>query len=104
MKTKLLDTILISLAIGSFLLWILEIRRTNNFVDSYPFLMLSLTFLLAFQYVRVKRRQDNKEVSPTINQLKNTPLRAAPRSRPATESDSHPKAEVRKKNQGKGKK
>jgi hypothetical protein len=66
---KLVDTILISLAIGSFLLWILEIRRTNNFVDSYPFLMLSLTFLLGFQYLRVKRRQANNEVSPTIKQM-----------------------------------
>ena len=66
---KLVDTVLISLAIGSFLLWVLEIRRTNSFLDSYPFLMLSLTFLLAFQYIRVKRRQDNKEVSPTIKQM-----------------------------------
>ncbi|OIN58213.1 hypothetical protein [Arsenicibacter rosenii] len=66
---KLKDTVLLSLAIGSFLLWVLEIRRTNNFADSYPFLMLALAFLLAFQFVRVKRRQENKEVSPTIKDM-----------------------------------
>lgn len=66
---KLIDTVLISLAIGSFLLWVLEIRRTDSFLDSYPFLLSSLTFLLAFQYIRIKRRQENKDVSPTIKQM-----------------------------------
>lgn len=66
---KLTDTLLLAAAIGSFLLWILEISRGASFADGYWLLLATLGFLLAFQYVRIKRRQDKGEISPTVKQM-----------------------------------
>ncbi|GAA4395155.1 hypothetical protein GCM10023187_01710 [Nibrella viscosa] len=65
---KLTDTLLLFAGIGSLLLWILEYRRVG-FLDSYWILLCCLAFLFGFQYIRQKRRQDNKDVSPTIKQM-----------------------------------
>ena len=65
---KLRDTLLIAAAVGCFLLWILEFRR-SSFIDSYWLLLASLGFLLAFQYFRIKRREADKVLSPTITQM-----------------------------------
>ena len=65
---KLRDTVLLSGFIGALVLWILEVRRVG-FSSSYDLLMLALVFLFAFQYFRVRARQANKDVSPTIKQM-----------------------------------
>ena len=65
---KLSETILIALAVGSLLLWILEIRRTS-FAESYWILMVCLAFLFSFQFVRNRRLEREKIVSPTIKQM-----------------------------------
>jgi len=52
---KLSETLLVSASVGCFILWVMEIRRTGNFTDSYWLIMLCLTFLLLFQYVRTRR-------------------------------------------------
>ncbi|WP_040006649.1 hypothetical protein [Fibrisoma limi] len=65
---KLSETILIALALGSLLLWILEVRRTS-FAESYWILMVCLAFLFSFQFVRNRRLEREKIVSPTIKQM-----------------------------------
>lgn len=65
---KLRDTLLLAAAFGSFMLWILEFRRAS-FVDSYWLLLLSLAFLLGFQYFRIRQRETDKLISPTIKQM-----------------------------------
>ena len=65
---KLRGTLLLSSAVGCFLLWILEFRR-SSFIDSYWLLLASLGFLLAFQYFRIKQREAAKDLSPTIKQM-----------------------------------
>ncbi|WP_266367171.1 hypothetical protein [Tellurirhabdus rosea] len=55
--TRLKETILVSMSIGCFILWIMEFRRTGNFGDHYWLIMLCLAFLLGFQYVRYQRKQ-----------------------------------------------
>lgn len=65
---KLRDTLLIFGAIGFFILWILEFRR-SSFADSYWLLLASLSLLLAFQYFRIKRREADKALSPTVKQM-----------------------------------
>ncbi|RRB07543.1 hypothetical protein [Larkinella rosea] len=49
---RIRETVLISLAVGCLLLWILEFRRTRTFGEHYWLIMLCLAFLLAFMYVR----------------------------------------------------
>lgn len=49
MDKGLIKTILISLAIAFFLLWIFEANRTD-LQSSYWLLLLSVTFLLVYQY------------------------------------------------------
>ncbi|GAB4034356.1 hypothetical protein [Spirosoma jeollabukense] len=65
---KLSETLLLAAAAGFLILWIAEYQRTT-FMDSYWLLMLCLAFLLAFQYVRNKRLEREKAVSPTIKQM-----------------------------------
>ena len=53
MNAKLIKTLLLAATVGCFLLWILEVMRTD-LGSSYWLLMLSLTFLLGHQYYRLK--------------------------------------------------
>lgn len=68
---KLRDTLLLSAALGCFILWIMEFRR-GSFADSYWLLLMSLGFLLTFQFVRVKQREAAKMLSPTVKQMVET--------------------------------
>lgn len=84
---KLRDTLLIFGAIGCFLLWILEFRR-SSFADSYWLLLASLSLLFTFQYVRIKRREADKTLSPTVKQMvedrqKNQGVRSAGAAQPS---------------------
>jgi amino acid permease len=65
---KLPETLTLAAAVGFLILWIAEYQRTT-FADSYWMLMLCLTFLLLFQFIRNKRIERDKEVSPTIKQM-----------------------------------
>lgn len=60
MNAKLIKTLLLAATLGFFLLWILEVMRTD-LGSSYWLLMLSLTFLLGHQYYRLK----TQPVTPT---------------------------------------
>lgn len=62
---KLPEIILLAVAAGFLVIWVAEYQRTT-FGDSYWLLMLFLGFLLAFQYVRNKRIEQEKSVSSTI--------------------------------------
>lgn len=64
---KLREIILLAVAAGFLIIWIAEYQRTT-FEDSYWLLMLFLGFLLAFQYIRLKRIGAQKTVSPTTQQ------------------------------------
>jgi Flp pilus assembly protein TadB len=68
MKIRLTDSLFLSAAIGFFIVWLLEIQRAG-FAQSYMFLLACLSFLLAFQFQRVKRRQRENTVSPTVKQM-----------------------------------
>lgn len=68
MKLKLSEILLLSAAAGFLILWIAEYQRTT-FGDSYWLLMLSMTCLFAFQYVKNKRLEREKAISPTIKQM-----------------------------------
>jgi hypothetical protein len=57
MKTPLFESMLGWASLGFFALWIMEIRRTE-FKDSYWLIMLCLSCLLAFQYLRRKRNAE----------------------------------------------
>jgi len=65
---KLNETLLLAGAAGALIIWILEYQRTT-FLASYPYLMLCLGLLFTLQYVRNKRLQREKIVSPTIKQM-----------------------------------
>jgi hypothetical protein len=60
MNPKLLRTILLSLAIGFFTMWVLEFRRAGMF-ESYWLLLLSVLCLLAFQFNRLKASLELKK-------------------------------------------
>lgn len=62
MNPKLIKTILLATALGFFMLWILEIFRTD-LSHSYWLLMLSLTFLLGHQYYRLRTASQTPPVS-----------------------------------------
>jgi hypothetical protein len=68
MKLKLSEILQLSAAAGFLILWIAEYQRTT-FADSYWLLMLSVGFLFAFQYVKNKRLEREKAISPTIKQM-----------------------------------
>jgi len=53
MNSKLTRTILIALALGFFVVWVLEFRRTTMF-ESYWLLLLAIMCLLMFQFSRLK--------------------------------------------------
>ncbi len=65
---KIHETLLLAGAAGALIIWILEYQRTS-FLDSYVYLMLCLGLLFTFQYVRNKRLQREKVISPTIKQM-----------------------------------
>ena len=65
---KLPETLLVSAALGSLALWILEFQRTS-FIDSYWLLMAVTAFLFLFLYVRQRR----------ILREKNAPVPAKPK-------------------------
>ncbi|WP_159470983.1 hypothetical protein [Dyadobacter sp. 3J3] len=60
MSPKLTRTILIAGCIGFLILWVLEFRRTTLF-ESYWLLLLSITFLLFFQFNRLKTSLTEKK-------------------------------------------
>lgn len=66
MNPKLIKTLLLSASLGFFILWVLEILRTD-LSNSYWIILLSLTFLLIHQYYRLKIMppKDTKATSPT---------------------------------------
>ena len=68
MKLKLSETLILAAAAGFLILWIAEFQRTT-FADSYWLLMLCLGCLLGFQYVKNKRLEREKAISPTIKQM-----------------------------------
>ena len=65
---KLSEILLLSAAAGFLILWIAEYQRTS-FADSYWLLMLCLALLLAFQYVKNRRLEREKAISPTVKQM-----------------------------------
>ncbi|NDU96610.1 hypothetical protein GK108_17140 [Spirosoma terrae] len=65
---KLSEILLLSAGVGFLVLWIAEYQRTS-FAESYWLLMLCLGCLLTFQYVKNKRIEREKTVSPTIRQM-----------------------------------
>lgn len=67
---KLSEILLLAAAAGFLTIWIAELQRTT-FAESYWLLMLCLAFLLAFQFVRTRRLEREKAVSPTIKQMVN---------------------------------
>lgn len=68
MKLKLSEILLLATAGGFLIIWIAEYQRTT-FAESYWLLMLCLGALLAFQFVKNRRLEREKTVSPTIKQM-----------------------------------
>ena len=81
---KLSEILLLAASAGFLTIWIAEFQRTS-FAESYWLLMLCLAFLLAFQYVRNKRIEREKIVSPTIKQMVNDRAKTAESSKKPTE-------------------
>ncbi len=77
---KLSEILLLAASAGFLTIWVAEFQRTS-FAESYWLLMLCLAFLLAFQYVRNKRIEREKIVSPTIKQMVNDRAKAAETSK-----------------------
>jgi len=72
MNPKLLKTILLSLSVGFFVMWVLEFRRAGMF-ESYWLLLLSVLCLLYFQFKRVKTALElrkKEETTANINKPK----------------------------------
>jgi len=72
MNPKLLKTILLSLSVGFFVMWVLEFRRAGMF-ESYWLLLLSVLCLLYFQFKRVKTALElrkKEETAANINKPK----------------------------------
>lgn len=74
---KLSETLILAAAVGFLILWIVEYQRTD-FADSYWLLMLCLGLLLGFQYVKNKRLDREKAISPTLKQMVADRTKAAP--------------------------
>lgn len=68
MKLKLSEILILAAAAGFLIIWIAEYMRTD-FAESYWLLMLCLGCLLAFQFVKNRRLEREKAVSPTIKQM-----------------------------------
>lgn len=71
MSPKLTRTILIAGCIGFLIMWVLEFRRTTLF-ESYWLLLLSITFLLLFQFNRLKSSLTEKKRMEEANIKKAT--------------------------------
>ncbi|WP_031526816.1 hypothetical protein [Dyadobacter crusticola] len=59
MNSKLSRTILLALALGFLVVWVLEFRRAGLF-DSYWLLLLSIICFLVFQFSRLKAAAASK--------------------------------------------
>ncbi|HEV7378899.1 MAG TPA: hypothetical protein VGN64_03845 [Dyadobacter sp.] len=60
MNFNIVKTILLSLSLGFFVVWILEFRRAGMF-ESYWLLLLSVMCLLVFQFRRLKASLEMKK-------------------------------------------
>jgi hypothetical protein len=74
MNSKLSRTILLALALGFLVVWILEFRRAGLF-ESYWLLLLSIVCLLVFQFSRLKAAATNKPNQPEISSQKAKPAK-----------------------------
>ena len=75
MNSKLTRTILIALALGFFVVWVLEFRRTTMF-ESYWLLLLAIMCLLMFQFSRLKASLlAKKEIEMNANRKKEKPVK-----------------------------
>lgn len=75
MNSKLTRTILIALALGFFVMWVLEFRRTTMF-ESYWLLLLAIMCLLMFQFSRLKGSLlAKKEIEMNANRKKEKPVK-----------------------------
>ncbi len=63
MTPKLIKSLLLAAAVGFFMLWILELLRTD-LSHSYWLMMLSLLFLLLHQYYRLRRLPPKSTPAP----------------------------------------
>lgn len=80
---KLSEILLLAASAGFLTIWVAEFQRTS-FAESYWLLMLCLAFLLAFQYVRNKRIEREKIISPTIKQMENDRAKSVEGGRKST--------------------
>jgi hypothetical protein len=64
MTPSLLKVVFLSIGAGFLLIWVFEVQRTS-LNDSYWLLMLGVSFLLAYQYVNLKARQEQQAAKPT---------------------------------------
>jgi len=62
MNPTLIKTLLLAAALGFFVMWVLELIRTD-LSHSYWLLMLSLTCLLSHQYYRLRTLPQSKPTS-----------------------------------------
>jgi len=77
MNSKLTRTILIALALGFFVVWVLEFRRTTMF-ESYWLLLLAIMCLLMFQFSRLKASLlAKKEAETNANIKKEKPVKTS---------------------------
>ncbi|MCE7064355.1 hypothetical protein [Dyadobacter sp. CY326] len=77
MNSKLTRTILLALALGFFVVWVLEFRRTTMF-ESYWLLLLSIMSLLVFQFNRLKASLlAKKEAEMKVEIKKNKPVKSS---------------------------
>ncbi|KAA0991687.1 hypothetical protein [Dyadobacter aurulentus] len=77
MNSKLSRTILLALALGFFVVWVLEFRRAGLF-ESYWLLLLSIICLLFFQFSRLKAAAAaNKQAKPEEQGNKPQPRKTA---------------------------
>jgi len=75
MNSKLTRTIMLALALGFFVVWVLEFRRTTMF-ESYWLLLLSIMCLLIFQFNRLKASLEAKR-DKELNIKKSKPVKTA---------------------------
>ncbi|WP_373515498.1 hypothetical protein [Persicitalea sp.] len=80
MSPKLIKSLLLAAALGCFLLWIMEVLRTD-LGNSYWLLMLSLTLLLAHQYYRLRTQPEAPKKQSTPAQSRQTSLRPTKRKK-----------------------
>lgn len=60
MRSKGFKTILLFLALGFLIIWILEFRRTS-LADSYWLLLVVLTFVFWYQLLNLKKKDEKIE-------------------------------------------